>query len=103
MKHKVYANKRVATLDTNPVRERERGCSMLNTVHSTERALSTLRLTLAIKARNASGQGVRESRRGSAHTCTPAESLPCLLCNASRHPGLLNAPSPIITNPGTCS
>src|SRR5437762_872722 len=101
MKHRVYANIRVATLDTNPVRERERGCSIWNTVQSTDRALSTLGLTLATNLRNSTGQGVRESCRGSAHMCTPAPSapFPYLLRNASRHPGLLKAPSPIITNP----
>src|SRR3954471_5424031 len=99
MKHKVYASIRVATLDTNPLKDRERGCSILKTVHNTEKALSTLRLILATADRNSDGQGVRESLRGSAHMCTPASPSPCLYRNASRHPGLLNAPSPIICKP----
>jgi hypothetical protein len=100
MKHKVYANMRVAILDTNPLKDRERGCSMLNTVHKTEKALSTLRLTLATKRRNCAGQGVRESWRGSAQMRTPPSPPPCLQRNPSRQPGLLNAPYPIITNQG---
>ncbi len=66
MKAKVYANIRVDTRDTKPVSDLDTGCARLNTVFSTEKAVSTRRLTFLTNRLNSVGQGVRLSVRGTA-------------------------------------
>ncbi len=74
MKAKVYANIRVDTRDTKPVRDRDAGCSKLNTSLNTEKAVSMRRLALLTNLLNSVGQGVELSLRGSHIVALPARA-----------------------------